>query len=42
VAVPAALPLMTVSIVVTRLRQIDSTMSASVVTAESPSRGPPH
>ena len=42
VAVPAVLPLMTVSIVVTRLGQIDSTMSASVVTAESPSRGPPH
>jgi hypothetical protein len=42
VAVPAALPLVTVSTVVTRLCQIDSTISASVVTAELPSRGPPH
>jgi len=42
VAVPAALPLVAVSTVVTRLRQIDFTISASIITAESPSRGPPH
>jgi hypothetical protein len=41
VAVPLAMPLVAVSTVVTRRRQIDSILSTTIVVSEFPSRGPP-
>jgi hypothetical protein len=41
VTFPAAVPLVAVAGVVTRLRQTDSTLRTTLLTSESPSRAPP-